>query len=194
MKMLDFSNCSKEIQKEFATEFVSLMKRLDIKSVPANCYDKDLPQKIQNLCQETATGFVFDELDLIGVEPYGYVSDFFEAVLRLVRQLKDKHIEIGITGHFMMLDLGSYECILRQRVEAKENEPGCMCYDQVQCVCCYKWVDLKDAHELLYEEEIIWTDDELDTVLYPSAYANGDDGATFCICSEECERKLEGDV
>ena len=189
--MLNFTNCSPAIQHEFVAEFVNLMRRLDIKSVPANCYDKDLSQKIQDLCQETATGFLFDEYDQIGVEPYGYVSDFFEAVLRLIRQLKDNHIEVGISGYFMMLDLGVYECVLRQRVEAKEYENGCMCYDQAQCICCQKWVDLKDAHTLLFEEEAFWMDDELNTVLYPSGYANGDDGATFCICSEECQKQIE---
>ena len=191
--MLSFTNITKEIQSEFIAEFVKLLKKYDIKSVPVNCYDKDITENVNSLVSETPTGFVFDQQDLIGVEPYGYVCDFFEAVLRLVRQLKDKHIEIGVSGHFMMLDLGSYECVLRQRIDAKENKKGCMCYDQVQCVCCHKWVDLNDAHELLYDEETIWTDDELNTVLYPSAYVNGDEAATFCICSEECNAKMEGE-
>ena len=189
--MITFTNASKEIQTEFLDGIEQLFKKYDIKTVPVNCYDKDITEKLSKLVQETATGFVFDEQDLIGVEPYGYVSDFFEAVMRLVRNIKNKYPEIGIKGHFMMLDLGVMEYVLRQRVEAFENKPGCMFYDQVQCVCCHKWVDLQDAHELLYEDEPIWTNDALNEVLYPSGYSNGEDAATFCVCSKECSENLE---
>ncbi len=191
--MLKFTcktNCT-EIQKYFLKEIKRLMKKHDIKTVIGNCYDKNLIEKLLGLIAETNTGFIFDKQDLIGVEPYGYVSDFFEDMIKLVRNIKSKYPGVGIDGYFMMLDLGAVECILRQRVEAKENESRCICYDQIQCICCQKWADVKDAYELLYDEDVFWTGDELNTVLYPSVYSNDEYGPTFCICSKECKDNID---
>lgn len=177
----------------FVADIMFIMMKYDIKTVPCNYYDKDLKDKLNALVTRTDTGFIFDQKDELGIEPYGYVSDFFDAYLRVITNFKKKYPDISINGIVFVNDFGSYECVLVQRVESAPNTETVSFFDQLQCVHCMKYVDADKAYEKIYDEEVFWTEDG--DCLYPSAYhQNGDEyEAVFCLCSEECKSALGGE-
>lgn len=135
------------------------------------------------MIKPTEAGFVFDEKDLIGEEPYGYVSPFFEENLSLIKKIKCDYPNLGIEGYVFVKEYGGYDCISRQGVYTTADMNEVNFFDQRQCVVCHKWVNVDDAHTLLEDGEYEFDEDE--EWLLPSGY--GESGATYCICSEECE-------
>ena len=72
----------------FIVEFAENMRSNKLTTVPCNYYDDNLEKNLMLLVNKTDNGFVFDENDEIGVEPYGYISDFFECYMHLLQRLK----------------------------------------------------------------------------------------------------------
>ena len=176
--------------KTFATGFEKIVRSTNLQTIVLNHYDNDLAEKIMELIEKTEDGFVFDGKDQIGEELYGYVSDFFELYLRLIDKMKFQFGSLGIEGYVFVNDLGSYECVLRQRVYTTPEMDCVEFIDQLQCAACGKWVDTKDAHALIDGDEMDGWPMIDDEPLYPSAYSNSGVEAPFCFCSEECANAM----
>ena len=191
----------KEIIKEdmmdyLAKELVDMMKSTELKTLACDYYDEDLYDKLIGIMNETADGFIFDEKDEIGEEPYGYVSCFFESFLMLMDNLKEKYPLVEIDGYMFVNDLGCAEYVLRQRIHTTSEMDTVEFIDQLQCPVCGKWMDAKDVYEALYDMEGAFRTEEIDgeiyeEVLYASGYSNSGNTATFGLCSAECKEKFE---
>ena len=191
----------KEIIKDdtmdyLAKELVDIMKSTELKTLACDYFDDDLYEKLIGIMHPTADGFIFDERDEIGEEPYGYVSTFFESFLMLMDEMKTKYPLLGIDGYIFMNDLGCAEYVLRQRVHTTPEMDKVDFVDQLQCPVCGKWMDAKDVYEALYDMEGAFRTEEIDgeiyeEVLYASGYSNSGNEATFGLCSAECKEKFE---
>ena len=174
---------SAEISKKFVEYIADAMKSNELTSLAGDHDDDDLLEKLTKLVTPTEIGFVFDEEDLIGEEPYGYVGPFFEEYLSSVEKIKSDYSNLGIEGYVSVKEYGVYDCISRQGVYTAADTNEVSFFDQVQCVVCHKWVNVDDAHTLLEDGEYEFDEDE--EWLLPGGY--GESGAAYCICSEECE-------
>lgn len=181
-------------QKQEVIDYVieslaSVIKSTEAKTLVANCYDKNLEENLRTVIEDEADGFVLDRKGLLGEEPYGYVSDFFDCVLSMIDDVKKKFPEVGIDGFFYAYDFGSWECIMRERFYCTPEDKDVKHIDQLQCLGCMEWIDAADAFETLEDMEIVWLPDDI--CLYPNNYNNSGDEAVFCFCSEACKEKFE---
>ena len=172
--------------KTFISGFAEIMRSTRLTTIACNHYDKDLENNMMTLIKKTDNGFVFDEEDQIGEEPYGYVSDFFESHLNLLSELKSQFGSLSIEGYVFVNDLGPYECTMRKRVHTTADMDVVEFVDQLQCIHCFNWIDVKDAHILLEDDDIGEYPDRDGEPLYPGIYAENEVCIPFCVCSEEC--------
>lgn len=185
--MLEFK-CNDNIKQTVIASWIKkikkAIKKYDIKTIVVNCYDSDIENKIKELVQITPTGFIFDKNDALGTESYGYISDFFEKMLYLTKEIKKEFQDIAIEGNIMMYDFGSYESVMYVKIHCsyEMKEPDFI--EQLQCICCRRYVDRTSALKLIYDEDVIWNEDG--ECLYPQSFSLEEDGAVFCVCSEDC--------
>lgn len=194
--MLSFS-CSSEKKQEIIDFLVEgiydITKSTELKSLAFDFFDDDLKEAIYGVIEETEDGFDFDVNDEIGEEPYGYVSIFFESFLNLLEKVKEMYNEVGIDGYFFMNEIGCSEYVLRQRVYTTKEMDSVEFVDQLQCVMCLEWVDAKDAHKELMEDDLEYGINSEEFV-YPSGYHSGEETmGEYCFCSKECEEKYYGE-
>ena len=185
--MLTFTQANEEIKNAFVEKLCARIKKCDLKTTEGNCYDKDLVHKMENLITLTETGFIFDANSMWGVEPYGYVSDFFDGFLLDIKALKKQYPVFGVEGRFWMNDFGAYECVLCKRIWGNPDDSNIQLLEQLQCINCHQWIDAENAYEKIYDEEVVWTEDN--DCLYPNAC--NEDEAVFCFCSEECKNEFD---
>ncbi len=193
--MLIFT-CSSENKNQIIDYFIQnlydIVKQTELKTLVFDFYDDNLKEELYKLVEINSEGFEFDMNDGIGEEPYGYVTPFFESFLSLLESVKEKFSEIGISGYFSVLDLGCAESICRQKVYTTKDMSTVEFTDQLQCIMCHKWVDIKDAYKILNEEDL---DFDVNTDIgssdgewiYPSGYCSNDIEGAYCFCSKDCE-------
>lgn len=168
--------CGEDIRfdliKSLVSKVVECMKDFKLKSLAGDYWDENLYENIEGLIQTCDTGFVFDS-DLLGEESYGYVSDFYEGLQCTLMEIKNEFPKIAIDGYIFMNDFGAYECVMRQAVHTTVRMKSVKFTRQLQCIECGEWVNPKDAHTILTE------DDEVETDLLPQGlYGKG----IYCIC------------
>lgn len=169
-----------------------IVKGHELKTLAFDYYDKDLESEIRDLIKLTSEGFIFDEKDEIGEEPYGYVSLFFETFLWLLKEVKKEFLSIGIEGYFFVNDIGCTEYVLRQGVYTTKEWDDIKFTDQLQCIVCHEWINAADSYRILKEDDLdfdVNTEDSGEW-LYPSGYHTNKTEGEFCICSKKCEENL----
>lgn len=181
-----------KVSKFFIDELTESIKSTEAQTLAVNYYDDDIEEQLEEILERTETGFIFDREDLIGEEPYGYVSDFFENCLYILREIKEHFPQVGIDGYVFMNEYGVCDCVMRQRVYSTPEMKDVQFIDQLQCIICGKWVDYDDAHIPIKEDEIEFDVSEFneEEFILPSYYSKHEDPANFCICSEECKENL----
>lgn len=185
-------NNQKAVIDYLVNKLSDIVKSHELKTLAFDYFDDDLEERIKELIEINSEGFVFDEKDEIGEEPYGYVSLFFETFLALLRSLKKEFPSIGIEGYFFVNDIGCAEYVCRQGVYTSEEWNDIKFIDQLQCVVCHEWINAADAFKILREDELEFdvNGEDSEEWLYPSGYhTNGTEGE-FCVCSKKCEEKL----
>lgn len=178
------------ISSWFVDNLAWAIKSNKVQTLVADYCDNNINEKLIGIIQKTENGFLFDENDLIGEEPYGFVTDFFESLLHILEEIKSEFPEIGIDGYVFVNENGVYDCVLRQRVYATPEMDKVEFIDQLQCISCNKWVDAADALYLIEDGDIEVPVDENGEFLYPSAYSNSGVEAAFCVCCEECKEDM----
>ena len=192
--MLKFK-CDKNIKEEITeyllNELKEIMESNEITTLAGNHYDDDLMDELEDLIKINSKGFIFDQEDEIGEEPYGYVSDFFESFLALIKGLKEKYPKVEIDGYFFVNDFGCAEYVLRQGIHTTKDMKDVKFIDQLQCTICGKWVNAEDAYKKLNEFDDLYFGEDLEEPLIPGGYSQNESDACFCICSEKCKNKIE---
>ena len=177
----------------FIDELAWGIKTNKVQTLAADYWDDNINEKLMGLIRKTKNGFIFDEEDLIGEEPYGFVDDFFENHLHIIERLKEEFPSVGIDGYVFVNENGVYDCVLRQGVYSTPEMNEVQFIDQLQCICCNEWVNASEAAVLLSDGDVEIPMSEDGEFLYPSAYSNSGLDAAFCICSEDCKEDiLEG--
>lgn len=161
-----------------------------VQTLVADHYDKDIVEKLMEIVEKNSDGFIFDREDLIGEEPYGFVSDFFEEHLSILEDVKSEFPDIGIDGYVFVNEYGVYDCVMRQRVFCSPEMDKVEFIDQLQCICCNEWVDANDCHVLIEDGFVETSTDEDGCCLLPSVYHNSGIEAAFCLCSEDCREDI----
>ena len=188
--MIDFT-CVAEKRQDvidfIAKRLAEIIKSTNAQTLAVNHFDADIESGVKGIIENTDNGFVFDKNDLIGEEPYGYVSDFFYLHLKMMSEIKKEFPDVGIDGYVFCNEFGCSDCTMRQRVYCTPEDTDVSYIDQLQCLVCREWVDAEDTFERIYDEETVWLDDE--TCLFPNCYSDSGDGAVFCICSPQCSEK-----
>ena len=162
-----------ELTKSLVSKIVNEMKNKEIQSLAGDYHDDKLYAKIESLVETCDTGFVFNS-DLIGEEPYGYVSDFYDGFRIILKEIKSEFPNIAIDGYIFMNDFGAYECVMREAVHTTPRMKSVKFIRQLQCIVCGKWVNPKDAHTILTED-----DEEAEACDLPQGlYGKG----ICCIC------------
>lgn len=174
----------------FIDKLAWAIKGNKVQTLAADYYDKDVCGKLREIVEKTNDGFIFDKDDLIGEEPYGFVTDFFEECLSVVEDVKGLFPDICIEGYIFVNENGVYDCVMRQRIHATPEMSEVEFIDQLQCISCNEWVDTANALYLIEDGDIESPMDENGELLYPSAYSNSGVEAAFCVCSEECKEDM----
>lgn len=174
----------------FIDKLAWAIKGNKVQTLAADHYDKDICGKLREIVEKTDDGFIFDKDDLIGEEPYGFVTDFFEEQLYIMEEIKTEFPELGIDGHIFVNENGVYDCVMRQRIYTTPEMNEVQFIDQLQCISCNEWVDTTNALYLIEDGDIESPMDENGELLYPSAYSNSGVAAAFCVCCEECKEDM----
>jgi hypothetical protein len=184
-----------DIIQYLSTEIKDLVISTDFEALTFSYMDEDeaLDDAIWELFEESSNGITFDGIifdreDSIGTEPYGFVYDFFEGYLFIVKELKKKFPDIGIEGEVFVYEHGVMDYVYRQRVHCTPRMKSVKFIDQTQCTMCEEWFDVKDV-DIIYEDDECGELYELneDFCMTPSGYFNGRKKAAFCMCKSCAE-------
>ena len=173
----------------------------NVQTLAANHYDTDEEriEALKELVSEDNEGFVFDEENKLGEEPYGFVYDFFCNYVGIIEDLKKQFPKLGIEGFIAVNEHGPMDWVHQNGVYATAKMKEVKLTNQLQCVVCYDWVNPKDAACEVDDEFDFsqlgddWDPEEMPEEIY-MAWGNTMEGETrTCLC-RECKANIEVDI
>lgn len=202
--MINFTFNGEDKEKVISTFISELDKAImscNAQTLAANYYDspEEREEALRELVSDDDEGFLFDEENQIGEEPYGYVSDFYLCYVSVIEELKKTFPKLGIEGGIAINEHGPMDWVHQSGVYATKSMKSVRLTKQLQCVVCFDWVNPNDAAYEVDEEFDFsqigdeWDPEEMPEELY-MAWSNTMEGETrTCLC-KECQSRIETDL